>query len=178
MSEQATRFEVKTKYGLEEYRIIARAQTNLTQKRLLVGYLTSGFLFAMVFFYVLIRSFGNLLGNIHWLILFGLLAYVILSTGLHMDRTVAKKLWRKNHKYVSEVTYIFFSDHMEADNPKDMRLDYCSVHAVRETDHYFLIYASENAVNVISKDGFKKGNMDSFRTFIAEATNKEIEYYN
>ena len=177
MSSQALQYEIETEYGLDAYLAIARAQTNHTHKRLAVGYLTTGFLFALVFLYVFVVGMDNLFRVLPWLIVFGLFAFVILTTGWHLDRTVAKRLWKKNHKYVSNVSYRFFSDHLEADNPKDMSLTYENIFALRETDGFFLLYSSENAVNALAKNGFKKGNPDSFRTFLQTATKKEWEVF-
>lgn len=176
MSEPVVKFEVTTPYDLAAYYAIARAQTNLKGKRLVVGFLTTGFLFAMLFVYILIVGMHNILAVIPWLVVTGLLAGVMISKGWHYDRTVAKSLWKKNHKYLQEVNYRFYSDHMESDKP-EVTLKYEDIYAVRETGQFFLVYVSETAINVIAKDGFKKGNMDSFRTFIAQATGKEIEEF-
>ena len=104
MSEQAVKYEVTTEYNLGAYYVIARAQTNLTQKGLRIGYVVSGFLFLLAFFYVLIVSLPDIFGSIAWLIAFGLLAFVILSTGLRMDRSIAKKLWKKKTDLIQDLS--------------------------------------------------------------------------
>ena len=176
MSESVVKYEVSTTYDLSAYHAIARAQTNLKGKRLVVGFLTTGFLFAMLFVYILIVGIHNILAVIPWLVVTGLLAGVMISKGWHYDRTIAKNLWKKNHKYIQTVNYQFYVDHMESDQP-EIHLPYEDIYAIRETDEFYLIYVSEKAINVLSKNGFKKGNKDSFKTFITQVTGKEMEYF-
>lgn len=170
---EACHFEVDTAYTPFAYLSIVQAQNRSQTPWVRPASISIGIVLLMIDAVIIGSHLTRLLSVIGWIIALTGIGLWILVSGVNIEKQLAKKMWKDHHRHLGHVTYRFYTTFFEASNPKDYVLKYEDIFGLYETEEHFLIFADKQAVNVIAKNGFVKGNENLFRQNIAKAANKE-----
>lgn len=164
------KFENKTKYSLECYEAFNLYHMNHR-------FISYGIIVLLTFLFV--TSIYNFIRyQERQFILYSVIYLVIGIANYLMNHIIVKVALKSAAKKYETLgsdtnTYYFYEKEMKAkDSREEVTYSYHDIWKVKSNKKYIFLYIANNSAFIVDKNGFTKGTMDEFMTFIHEKTKK------
>lgn len=165
-----TKFENKTAYTLECYEEFNRYHMNHR-------FISYGIIVLLCFLFI--TSVYNFIRyQEKEFLLYSAIYFIIGVANYFMNYIIVKFALKSAAKKDNTLgtdtnTYYFYEKEMKAkDSREEITYSYQDIWKIKSNKRYIFLYIASNSAFIIDKNGFTKGDMDEFMTFIHEKIKK------